>query len=126
MNELLPLGSIVELNNKKIYMIIGYNPNKPNDDELHDYIVCSSKLGIIKKKDDLHLNKDFFYIDKKDIEKVLFIGYSDSQFEKFDYCSFIVNSNVNIAKSRKKLLSQEEIEDLYLRSYIEIKGSGIK
>lgn len=126
MNDLLPVGSIVELSNKKRYMIIGYNPDKPNEKNSHDYVACLPKLGLIREMANSHLNIDYFYINKKDIEKVLFIGYNDIQFDNFDYCLFVINTNLNIAKSKNKNLSKEEITEIYLNSLQKIKGGEIK
>ena len=43
MEELLPIGSIVELKDGKRFMIIGYLPNKIKDEMFYDYIGCLKK-----------------------------------------------------------------------------------
>ena len=53
MEELLPVGSKVELHSKRKFVIIGYLPSKPNDERQYDYICCRDRYGINWKKDKL-------------------------------------------------------------------------
>ena len=73
MEELLPIGSVVEVYDLGLLMIIGYLPNTPKDNELTDYICCKKNVGIRKERKDLFLNKDYFYINKNEIKKNLVV-----------------------------------------------------
>ena len=122
MEELLPVGSKVKLQNGRTFMIIGYLPSKPNDDVLYDYICCRNIYGIRKKKEDLVLNSDYFYIKKEDISEVLYIGFSDMESNQLiQYASFI-KSGLNEAKKEKSNLNQEELNDIYFNVYKKVIG----
>ena len=82
MFDLIPIGSIVELKDKREVMIIGYNPNKVNESEQFDYIICMPS-GFDKVKEKLVLNKDYFYIKKEDITNIIYIGYNDREFDLY-------------------------------------------
>lgn len=97
MEDILPLGSIVKLKNNKTFVIIGYISYKNNEDGAYDYICCLPHVGIKREKIDLKLDVDFFYINKYEIDKVLFIGYSDEDFEKYKLVlSFYTNEKEKI------------------------------
>ena len=52
MEELLPVGSVISLKDKRVLMIIGYSPNVPLSEKQYDY-VGSSISGIYKPQEDL-------------------------------------------------------------------------
>ena len=79
MKELLPVGSIVE-SNKKFLMILGYYPNTFNEEDDYDYVCCQKK-GLRRNHENIKLNRDYYYLNKKDIEKVYFIGFNDNSFD---------------------------------------------
>ena len=81
--DILPLGSIVQLKNKKKLMIIGYYQAVDEKGKEYDYICCLPTIGITKEKKELKINTDIFYINNEDIETILFIGCSDEDYKKY-------------------------------------------
>ena len=79
MEELLPIGSVVKLKDKRIRMIMGYLP-KSSDNKIYDYLCCNHLRGFRKKKEELQENMDYFYANKEDVETVLYIGYENISF----------------------------------------------
>ncbi len=122
MEELLPVGSIVSLKDKKLVMIIGYSPNTPVSEKQYDYIVADS-VGVTKVQEDLRYNKDYFYISKKDIETVLFIGYSDKEFDLYNMVNKKMTEKLNRLKKRKSNVEDDDIKKIYEDVIIEIKKS---
>ncbi len=120
MNDMLPVGSKVKLNNERICMIIGYFPSKPNDAISYDYICCRDIYGIRRKKEDLTLDKDYFYISNTDISEVLYLGYSDIEFDYLNHCSDLLKKNLNAAKKNKDGLSQKNMENIYIKTLEEM------
>ena len=107
MNELLPIGSIIRLNNQKDYMIIGFCPSTLHSDVIYDYIVCNPS-GISKKKEDMTEGTDFFFIKKEDIENVLFIGFQDQEFDIYkDIITNIVDKLKENQKTKQKLTNDD-------------------
>lgn len=119
MNDLLPVGSKIVLNNGRKLMIMGYLPSKPNDKFQYDYICCRGMYGIIWKKDKLVFDEHYFYVNNSDIDKVLFIGYSDDDFDLFDHSVEQLKSELKKARKSKSSLNTEEIEDIYVNSLSE-------
>ena len=117
MEDLLPVGSIVELKNKKRRMIIGYLPNKPNDKEFYDYICTNSVIGIVFEKDKLKVNKDFFYINADDIDKVLYIGCQDKEFDLYKVVHKKIKETLLEARKENRELSNEELENMYKKAF---------
>ena len=113
MSNMLPVGSKVKLKDGRILVIIGYLPNKPNDEKLYDYICCRNIYGIRHKKEDLVLDRDYFYINNEDISEILYIGYSDDEFDLFSHYTDLVKENIRKTKKNNKKLSEEEIKGLY-------------
>ena len=124
MKELLPVGSKVVLNNGRKLMIIGYLPSKPNDDILYDYICCRSLFGIRKKKEDLVLNKDFFYIRREEIKEVLFLGLADEESDLLIQCEDLVKEKLIAERFGKVELSQEELKNIYEKVYNKLTGKN--
>ena len=77
-NNLLPLGTVVLLKNatKKLF-IAGYGVNDNETKKLFDYIGYSYPEGFIDPK----LN---FVFNKEDIDKVVYEGYKDKEFDAVD------------------------------------------
>jgi hypothetical protein len=100
MDELLPIGSVVELKNKRLRMIIGYLPNT-SDDEVYDYLCCNHLRGFRKKKEDLKEQTDYTYIKKEDIETVLYLGHQDFEFTLFK-ATFNVDKERLLERKKKE------------------------
>ena len=113
MEDLLPVGSIVELKDKRRLMIIGYLPSKPNDKEFYDYMCCNSLIGIRKPKEDLKENQDYYYINQEDIESVLYIGCQDMEFELDKMINKKTKDKLQEVRSQNKELTNEELENIY-------------
>ncbi len=75
--ELLPLGSIVILNNgfKKL-MIIGRKILQGENEKLYDYLGCLYPEG------DIGDNYKFIF-NHKDIDRIIFKGYEDDEEKAF-------------------------------------------
>ena len=115
MDDLLPIGSIVELKNNKRKMIIGYLPNKPNDKEFYDYICCNSKTGLRKEKKELKQNKDYFFINNEDIENVLFIGCQDKEFLMYKIMHNRIKEKLLEIRKNNSNLTEEDLDKLYTK-----------
>ena len=113
MEELLPVGSKVLLNNNIICYIIGYLPSKPNDYKLYDYICARNKKGLVRKKDKLVFEKDYFYICQEDIKDVLFIGYQNDEFDILNKYYLLLIDEVKKARAAEDNLNQEVLEEIY-------------
>ncbi len=113
MEDLLPVGSIVELKDNKRMMIIGYLPSKPNDKDLYDYVCCNSKIGIRRPKEELEENKDYFFVNQEDIQTVLYIGCQDSEFEVYKMINKKTKEKLLEAKNENKEFTNEELEKMY-------------
>lgn len=77
MKELLPIGSIVKLNNvDKELMIFGYYQQLKDFDKTAEYIGVFYPVG--------HINPLYqIGFQSSDIEKVVFRGYQNEEFESF-------------------------------------------
>ena len=120
MEDLLPVGSIVELKNKKRRMIIGYLPSKPNDEKFYDYICANAVIGIVFEKDKLKENKDYFYINADEIDNVLYIGCQDKEFDLYRVVHKKIKDALLELKKEKRELSNEELENMYKKAFDEI------
>lgn len=76
-NQILPIGSIIKMKNSDLnFMIYGYvDKNKKVEDNYYDYFCCIYPTGIN--------GKDAILIQKDKIEKVIFIGYQNTEFNDF-------------------------------------------
>ena len=117
MNDMLPVGSKVKLKDGRILVIIGYLPNKPNDAVLYDYICCWNIYGVRHKKEDIVLNRDYFYVNEEDISDILYIGYSDNDFDAFSYYANLVKKDLKKLREDNKEITQEDIEKLYSKIF---------
>ncbi len=72
-NEVLSIGTVVKLRDSKgLAMVISFGmlANKDGKEILYDYLGCPYPQGVI--------TTDYFiYFDKKDIDEVVFNGYSN-------------------------------------------------
>jgi len=77
MKELLPLGSIVLLENgEKKIMIYGRRQLAVKNQQIYDYVACLYPEG--------NINDEYtFLFNHSDIKEVIFKGYSDGDEEKF-------------------------------------------
>ena len=82
MIDLLPIGSIVHIQNLGENMIIGYLPRNASDNTVYDYITCNCK-GLKKSKNKLIKDDDYFYTKKENIDNVLYIGFQNAEFKYF-------------------------------------------
>ena len=76
-NNILPVGTIVELNNSDaLYMIVGFLPVNNRNNQLFQYSAVTypgRSFGISK----------LCMFNHNDIKKVIFEGFSDDDFEKY-------------------------------------------
>ena len=117
MEDFLPIGSKVRLNDGRILMIIGYLPSKPNDEIIYDYICSRNRYGLLKRKEDLKLNRDIFYIKNEDIRDVLYLGFTDVEYVYLKTCASNVKDDLNNAKEVNSQLDQDELNELYLKDF---------
>ena len=113
MEELLPIGSIIEVNRLGRLMIIGYLPNKPNDEVFNDYICTRKEIGIKKNDKELELNKDYYYVKSDDIIEVKYIGYRNKSFDFFEMLYNKIKRKIIKLKEEKNQLEEEEISKVY-------------
>lgn len=77
MKELLPIGSVVLLNNgKKSLMIIGVLQHSKDDNTRYDYLAVLHPEGHIN-------NESFFLFNQEDIQEVKFIGLVNAETQIF-------------------------------------------
>ena len=74
MNKYLPVGSVVEVKNSRL-VIFGYIAQNEKDKKYYDYICGVFPFGVI--------SKEYIFINKEDIEKVIFIGFQDGVLAQF-------------------------------------------
>ena len=111
-DKYLPIGSIVQLNNKPgNIFIMGYLPGNYNT-EVYDYIGCTQDNGINPMS---VFNKDYFFFNKEDIKKVIFIGYQNINYSI--YTSALYQEKKEI-EEYKKNHNGEISEDEYLNIII--------
>ena len=78
----LPVGSCVKVANcSKLIMIAGYLPYDNHEKIMYDYIGIYAPIGIRKIRQDIVLNKDYICFKNNDIEKIVFVGFSDNKSE---------------------------------------------
>lgn len=77
MKELLPIGSIVELDHTRTpSMIVGYCPLDPQSQCVRDYLAVNCTFGF-------GTSVDMLMFDRKEIHAVRFSGYQDTQAQWF-------------------------------------------
>ena len=76
-NNILPIGSIVELNNgEALYMVVGFLPINNRNNQLFQYSAVTypgGAFGISK----------LYLFNHYDIKRVVFEGFSDDAFDKY-------------------------------------------
>lgn len=77
-NFLLPVGSVVLLNEgKKRLLIYGVLQKPSNSDVVYDYIGCYYPEGFINQEHS-------FLFNTSDISEISYIGFVDSEYQVFD------------------------------------------
>lgn len=77
MDHFLPVGSIVLLKEAtRPLVVIGYTVVEEGSTKIWDYLGCAYPVGVLGTNKNLLFQKD-------QIEKVLFMGYSDSEGKDF-------------------------------------------
>ena len=100
--ELLPIGSCIKiLNCSKMIMIAGYLPYDNEKKIMYDYIGIYTPVGIRKNKQNIKINKDYVCFNNSDIEKIVFIGFSNEKSEF--YCKYLSNIKVNLDNTNTDL-----------------------
>lgn len=91
LNVLLPIGSVVETNTGRKYIVIGYNPNYINgvNNSVHRFIPypcdCSKNIKYNDYKD--LLSQKYNYVLNEDmskivISKIIFYGYNSEEYQE--------------------------------------------
>ncbi len=76
-NKFLPLGSVVLLKNAtKRLMITGYIAIVKNENKIFDYCGCIYPEGYIS-------SDSMFLFNHNDIDKIIFLGLKDDEYENF-------------------------------------------
>ena len=73
-NDILPIGSIVKVGNVDFMICAYFKSNAEYNGEKYDYACCLYPSG---------LGEDIALIKKKNIDKVIFIGFQDGRFVKY-------------------------------------------
>lgn len=118
--SLLSVGSCVKLNNKsKLIMIAGYLPYDHENKIMYDYIGIYAPVGIREKREKLIINKDYICFKNSDIEKIVFIGYSDNKSEF--YREYLLNMKGKLNDMEQEL-STDTIKKIMEESLPDIKN----
>lgn len=75
-NELLPIGSIITVNNVDVMICAYFKPDAKINGEGYDYACCIYPSG---------MGKDAVLVKKENIERVKFIGFQDGRFAEFKH-----------------------------------------
>ena len=110
----LPIGSCVNItNNSKMIMVAGYCPYDEKEKIMYDYIGIYVPIGIRKPKKELKENKDYIFFKSSDIERVLFIGYSD---DKSDYYMKYLSNVKNKVREQNIDVHSRQLVDIVKES----------
>lgn len=109
--KLLPAGSLIVTKSGRILMVIGFYPGKVNEESNYKYI-CSQTSGFKKKHSELKYNQDYYYISDDDIEDILFIGYSDSEFDFHAKALKMFNRKIKSIRKEKGEVSNDDFQTL--------------
>ena len=119
--SLLPVGSCVKvLNNSKMIMVAGYLPYDNENKVMYDYIGIYTPVGIRKDKKNIKFNKDYIYFRNNDIEKIVFLGFSNDKSEF--YREYLLNIKNNFNPNED--LSSDVIKKILKDSLPNIKSEG--
>ena len=102
MNKLLPLGTVVKLNDSQELMIIGYFAKEDNSsNQIYDYIGCNYPFGFD--------NKNHCLFNRESIKSISFVGYQTKELSDVRkvLCDFYNNQD----------LSDEEMLSLIKEKY---------
>lgn len=95
MDYLLPIGSLVWINEKPL-MIIGYFAKQ--DDKYFDYICTIYPIGLS--------NGDLLLCNNEQIEKVIFIGFQCEQTETFNKQMLLMRDLYKSGKSESEIAKE--------------------
>lgn len=119
----LPVGSCVRISNcPKMIMIAGHLPYDDVKDKVYDYIGIYYPLGIRKSKKDIKLDKDYIFFNSNDVEKLVYIGFSEDKSDFYRNClSDIKNKlkDTGLSKETLKKIVEELLEDIRKRDKYE-------
>lgn len=106
----LPVGSCVKIaNNSKMIMVAGFFPYDNQNKIMYDYIGIYTPIGIRNPRQEVILNKDVVCFNTSDIEKVIFIGYSD---EKYDFYHKLITEMKDKIDFNSQELSKEMLRKI--------------
>ena len=113
-NKYLPIGSIVQLINKTgNIFIIGYLPGD-HDTEIYDYIGCVQDSGINTTS---VFNEDYFFFNKEDIKKVIFIGYQNIDYSIYTSALYQVKNEIeDFKKNHHGVISEDEYLNIIIKT----------
>ncbi len=112
MEDLLPVGSIIELKDGRLRMILGYLPTSPNEEQF-DYFCSKVDGGLKKVVDKLEKDKDYFYLKKEDVFNVLYVGLQDEEFDLYNRIYDDYKNRLSEEKKNNKELSKEKMDEIY-------------
>lgn len=106
---LLPVGSCVRISNcPKMIMIAGHLPYDDVKDTVYDYIGIYYPIGIRKPKKDIELDKDYIYFNNSDIEKIVYLGFSEDKSDFYRKCLLDIKNKLKDTNG----LSKEKFEKI--------------
>ena len=112
----LPVGSCVRIiSNPKMVMIAGYLPYDNQNKIMYDYIGIYVPIGIRLPKKDIKINKDYIYFNSGDIEKIVFMGFSDKKGDSYyKYLSQIKDKidGSDLSKDKLKKIILESLQNI--------------
>ncbi len=73
-NELLPIGSIITVENQDLMICAYFKKNTEINDKKCDYACCLYPIG---------MGKEAILVEKSQIQRVKFIGFQDNRFVEF-------------------------------------------
>ena len=111
----LPVGSCVRIFNcNKMVMIAGFLPYDDQRKKTYDYIGIYIPIGIRKPRVELKLGKDYIFISNDNIDKVVFVGFSDNKYDF--YHKYLLNINEKFSNMNQNDLSKDNIKKLLIES----------
>ena len=108
LDKLLPLGSVVELDDGK-YTIIGFLPSEMNDDEtysINEYVGC-------KYLDGFKMNEAPRSFSRQEVKNVYFIGYKNDLI--IQYLEILSDFYNNIESNGSIQEAMEKVAEKYLK-----------
>ena len=109
--SLLSVGSCVKIaNNPKMIMVAGYLPYDNQKKIMYDYIGIYLPIGIRKPRQNIEVNKDYICLKKSDIEKIVFVGFSD---DKSDFYHKLLLNMKNKFNDMNVDMSEETMKKIF-------------